>query len=40
MQFRFFDWLNTVTARQVARGRFGFMQEFVAQMREELGADS
>jgi HD superfamily phosphodiesterase len=39
LQQRFYGWLNTDSARQMARDRFTFMEAFVAQVRRELGVD-
>ena len=37
-QMRFYDWLNTETARQMAKHRIALMAAFVAQARRELVA--
>lgn len=39
LQQRFYGWLNTETARRMARDRFAFMEAFVEQVRRELGVD-
>ena len=36
-QMEWIDFLNTDTARRLARGRVGFMQAFIAQLQRELG---
>jgi HD superfamily phosphodiesterase len=36
LQYKFYDWLNTATARQMAEARFAFMAAFVTQMHQEL----
>jgi uncharacterized protein len=38
-QLRFYDWLNTDTARKMAAERFSFMQTFVNQLRREITGD-
>jgi uncharacterized protein len=38
-QMRFYAWLNTETARQMAVERFDFMRAFVAQVQREVPAD-
>ena len=35
-QLRFYDWLNTETARQLAQERFSFMQAFMVQLQREI----
>ena len=35
-QCKFYDWLNTATARSIAQERFDFMNQFVTQIRREL----
>jgi uncharacterized protein len=35
-QLRFYDWLNTDTARQLAQERFSFMQAFMVQLQREI----
>ncbi|MGD2039897.1 MAG: HD domain-containing protein [Anaerolineae bacterium] len=35
-QLKFYDWLNTDTARQIAGERAAFMRSFLTQMRREL----
>jgi HD superfamily phosphodiesterase len=35
-QMRFYDWLNTETARRMAAERLDFMRAFVAQVRREV----
>ena len=39
LQTKFYDWLNTDAARQMARERFAYMNGFVAQIRQELLPD-
>ncbi len=39
-QMRFYDWLNTEAARQMAKNRIALMAAFVAQVRRELVAHS
>lgn len=39
-QIKFYDWLNTETARQMAEERFDFMRTFVAQVQWELAEGS
>jgi uncharacterized protein len=40
LQQRFYEWLNSDSARKMARDRFAFMGAFVEQARRELGLDS
>jgi uncharacterized protein len=39
LQLKFYGWLNTDTARQMARQRMAFMNTFVSQVRRELAAE-
>lgn len=36
IQLKFYDWLNTGIAREMAQERFAFMQTFLVQIRNEL----
>lgn len=37
-QMKFYDWLNTATAREMAKDRIALMQAFVTQARQEITA--